>query len=459
MLRQASTIARNTFVEAVRQPVYLLLILICGVGIFFTTWTAAFSMSYSDTAEVSRDDKLLLDVGLATVFVCAMLLAAFIATAVISREIENKTALTVISKPISRPAVVIGKYFGVAGAMVIAVGTMLIFLLLGIRHGAMTTAYDTPDQPVIAFTFGALFLSVGVGVWCNFFYGWSFPQTTTMLLFPLTLLAYILVLLVSDKWKMQPLWTDFKPQITTAGICVLMSAMVMTAVATAASTRLGQVMTIVVCSGVFVLGLLSNHLVGRRAYSNTFISRVERAVPVRPQDAGFAESGAAYAITLKTEPRFKINVGEPFYYSLAPSGFPMLVSYFDAPDKRWSSPEGAFEASMPPALVITSVKGRELTVQRVGGLSSSNPAQAWGGKPRPPEAGDYAFNRWTQVNPWALAGWGLIPNMQGYWLVDAVTQNQKIPANHVGLLAVYALVQVTGFLALAVFLFQRREVG
>lgn len=114
---------------------------------------------------------------------------------------------------------------------------------------------------------------------------------------------------------------------------------------------------------------------------------------------------------------------------------------------------------MPPALVITSVKGRELTVQRVGGLSSSNPAQAWGGKPRPPEAGDYAFNRWTQVNPWALAGWGLIPNMQGYWLVDAVTQNQKIPANHVGLLAVYALVQVTGFLALAVFLFQRREVG
>ncbi len=453
MLRQASTIARNTFVEAVRQPVYLLLILMCGAGVFFTTWTAAFSMSYSDSAEVSRDDKLLLDVGLATVFVCAMLLAAFIATAVISREIENKTALTVISKPISRHSVVIGKYLGVAGAMLIAVGTMFLFLLLGIRHGALTTAADTADQPVLAFTFGALLISVGVGVWCNFFYGWSFPQTTTMLLFPLTLVAYIGVLLVSDKWKVQPIWTDFKPQITIAGLSVLMATMVMTAVATAASTRLGQVMTIVVCSGVFVLGLLSNHLVGRRAYSNTFVSRIEHVAPVRPQDVGFAEPGAAYTITLRTEPRVRLTPGDPFYFSLAPSGFPMLVSHFDTPDERWSSLEGAFDASTPPALVVTQVQGRVLTVRRIGALNSSNPIL------RAPEAGDYAFNRWTEVNPWAIAGWGVIPNVQSFWLVDAVTQNQKIPPNHVALLAVYALVQVAGFLALAVFLFQRREIG
>jgi len=453
MLRQASTIARNTFVEAVRQPVYLLLILVCGVGVFFTTWTAAFSMSYTDSAEVSRDDKLLFDVGLATVFVCAMLLAAFIATAVISREIENRTALTVISKPVSRPAIVLGKYAGVAGAILIAVATMLLFLLLGIRHGALTTAYDTADQPVLTFALGALFISAGVGVWCNFFYGWSFPQTTTMLLLPLTFLAYILVLLVSQKWKLQPIWTDFKPQITIAGLSVLMSAMVMTAIATAASTRLGQVMTIVVCSGVFVLGLLSNHLVGRRAYANTFVSRIEHAAPVRPQDVGFSEPGAAYSITLRTEPRVRLNPGDPFYFSSAPTGFPMLVSHFDPPDQRWSSLEGAFEASMPQALVITQVQGRTLTVRRVGSLSGPNPVV------RPPETGDYAFNRLTDVNPWALAGWGAIPNVQGFWLVDAVTQNQRIPANHVGLLAVYALVQIAGFLGLAVFLFQRREVG
>ena len=86
-------------------------------------------MGYSDSSEVSSDNKLLLDIGLATVFVCGMLLAAFVATAVISREIERKTVLTVVSKPVPRPVVVVGKYLGVAGAMLVAVLTMLLFLL------------------------------------------------------------------------------------------------------------------------------------------------------------------------------------------------------------------------------------------------------------------------------------------------------------------------------------------
>ena len=38
----------------------------------------------------------------------------FVATAVLSREIENKTVLTVVSKPIGRTTVIFGKYIGVA---------------------------------------------------------------------------------------------------------------------------------------------------------------------------------------------------------------------------------------------------------------------------------------------------------------------------------------------------------
>ena len=52
---------------------------------------------------------VLLDIGLATIFVCGMLLAAFIATAVISREIERKTVLTVVPYYLDRNA---GKKFG-----------------------------------------------------------------------------------------------------------------------------------------------------------------------------------------------------------------------------------------------------------------------------------------------------------------------------------------------------------
>ena len=44
MLSQTLTIARNTFLESVRQPIYFILTAICGLAVLFTYWTAAFSM-------------------------------------------------------------------------------------------------------------------------------------------------------------------------------------------------------------------------------------------------------------------------------------------------------------------------------------------------------------------------------------------------------------------------------
>jgi hypothetical protein len=52
-----------------------------------------------------------------------------------------------------------------------------------------------------------------------------------------------------------------------------------------------------------------------------------------------------------------------------------------------------------------------------------------------------------------------IPNMQMFWLSDAVMQNQKIPASHMLLLTGYAACLIGVFLSLAVVLFQKREVG
>src|SRR5262249_16331334 len=134
MFSQILTIGRNTFLESVRQPIYFILIALSGVCQIFTTWTASYSMGLTESAEVSGDAKMQLDLSMATVFVMGMLLAAFLATAVISKEIERKTVLTVVSKPVSRTVVVLGKYLGVAGAIVIAVLTMLLFLQMGVRH-------------------------------------------------------------------------------------------------------------------------------------------------------------------------------------------------------------------------------------------------------------------------------------------------------------------------------------
>ena len=81
MFGQTLSIARNTFVEAIRQPIYFVLILAGSLLQVFNVLLSAYSMDYTEEGlQVQKDNKLLLDMGLATVLVVCTLLAAFIAT-------------------------------------------------------------------------------------------------------------------------------------------------------------------------------------------------------------------------------------------------------------------------------------------------------------------------------------------------------------------------------------------
>jgi len=451
---QLLTIARNTFIESVRQPIYFILIVLSGIFQVFNVWGSGFSMGYTESGELSGDNQMLLGVGVATIFVCGTLLAAFISTAVISREIDNKTVLTVVSKPVPRVSVVLGKFLGVAGAVTVAGVTMVLFLLLGVRHGVMSTAADNPDMPVIVFAVIAVASAVGIGAWCNFFYGWSFTQTCTMLLCPFSLAAFLAVLVVGKEWRFQAPLTDLKPQVTIACTCVILSLVVLSAVATAASARLGQVMTIVLCSGVFVFGLLSNYFIGSRAFGNTLITRLASANPVRSNEASLANTGDTYNVTFVYEPSIKIEPGMPFFYGPNPNGFPLANLSFVSPDRAkvdFSSPDAVDAKGLAPALVFTSVDHRTATIKHVG--PDAHLVRT------PPTVDDYVFITPTRINLLGLAAWGIVPNVQFFWLVDAVTQNQPIPASHIGLIILYSIAQTGIFLSLAVVLFQTREVG
>jgi ABC-type transport system involved in multi-copper enzyme maturation permease subunit len=459
MLLQTLTIARNTFLEAVRQPIYFILTAICGLAVMFTVWTAAYSMDFSSSAEVSSDNKMMFDVSMASVFVCGMLLAAFLATAVISKEIERKTVLTVVSKPVARPTVVIGKYLGVVTAIVIAVCTMLLFVQMAVRHEVMSTTADELDFPVIVFTTLAVGLALAIGIWCNFFYGWSFTQTTTLLMLPLMFAAWIAVLFIGKEWKVQSPLMSIKPQIILASICLVLSMLVLTAIATAASSRLGQVMTLVVCSGVFLLGLMSNHLLGRTAVQNQFVAKIDdKPGSVIPDLAGMTpldSPGDRYTVRLEFEPRFRMLPGQSVYFSANPNGTDMKVKTHPAFTGSVNDEMQITDRNKPPAVVVASQSERELKIIRTGpGRNDGRSIVA-----APPAPGDYLFLKPTSYNPAALAAWGLVPNIQSFWLIDAVSQNQPIPIQHVGLVAVYAFMLVGMFLSLGVILFQKREVG
>ncbi|MFO0083828.1 MAG: ABC transporter permease, partial [Phycisphaerales bacterium] len=121
-------IARTTFLESLRQPIYFVLLMLSALGLLISTWTSGFSMGYTEQSEVSGDNKMLLEVGMATVFLVGTLIAGFVSTSAISREIENKTVLTIISKPVPRWVLIVGKFIGITLATTLAVITMVAFL-------------------------------------------------------------------------------------------------------------------------------------------------------------------------------------------------------------------------------------------------------------------------------------------------------------------------------------------
>lgn len=92
---------------------------------------------------------------------------------------------------------------------------------------------------------------------------------------------------------------------------------------------------------------------------------------------------------------------------------------------------------------------REMVLINAGGLNVA----------RMPREGDFLFAQPTEHSVPALAAWSIVPNLQSYWLVDAITQGHSIPARYIGLVVLYTALQITGLLSLAVMLFQTRDVG
>jgi len=249
-------VARNAFLESIRQPVFVVLLVVGILALVLNVNLAAFAFE--------DDNKLLIDLGLSTLFIVGILLAAFNATGVLSKEIESKTVLTVVSKPVSRAALVVGKYLGVAAALAVGFWVLTAVFLLAVRHRvqAGVRMEDTFDMPVLVFSllFGGLALLVA-GL-ANYLYRRPFPSVFTLALAVAMAATVGIVWCVSREWAFQNPLTEWDPQVMMALGLVFEAVLVLAAVAIAASTRLGQVLTLVVCFGVFLVGLVSEYFLG-----------------------------------------------------------------------------------------------------------------------------------------------------------------------------------------------------
>ena len=255
-IEQLLAIARNTFLESIRQPVALVMLVIGTLLIILSNPFAAFTMQ--------DDQHMFIDIGLSTIFTCGAILAAFLSAGVVNREIENRTVLTVVSKPVPRPLFVFGKFAGVTCAITaVTLWLGLVFMLVEL-HGTLPTVRTPWHQPVLTFGSVALVAAAGAATWANYFYGSNFVSTMIVIGTGLLVLAYTLSLLFKPDWAPETLDKSFRPELWKAVITLLLAEAVLGAIAVAASTRLGQVLTLALVLGLFVLGLLSDWLFARR---------------------------------------------------------------------------------------------------------------------------------------------------------------------------------------------------
>ncbi|MCR5183135.1 MAG: ABC transporter permease [Opitutales bacterium] len=116
-------IARNTFLEAVRQRFFNFLLIL---GLLMT----ALSLALSGFDFGGNELKFVADFGFGGLFLFGSILAVVMTVQLFFAEIDNRTAITLLAKPVSRFEFVVGKFAGIA--LLLAVFVALMALLLGI---------------------------------------------------------------------------------------------------------------------------------------------------------------------------------------------------------------------------------------------------------------------------------------------------------------------------------------
>jgi hypothetical protein len=254
MIPKIIAIATNTFLETIRQPIYGIMLILTCLMMVLNVALAGFTLS---------DDNLFLrDLGLSTLLVTGLFLASFSASGVITREIDNKTVLTLISKPVTRTTLITGKFVGLATALTTAFYIGTITLLFVVRHRVLMNSTDNWDLPVIIFGFGAILLTMIVGGLGNYLYGWPFSSSAVFLVVAFLTAGYGFVMVIDAEWQIQfPHLGEF--QLLASIFLVLLLVWMVTAVALAASCRFGQIPTLLVCMTVMAIGLASDYFFGR----------------------------------------------------------------------------------------------------------------------------------------------------------------------------------------------------
>jgi ABC-type transport system involved in multi-copper enzyme maturation permease subunit len=275
--RRVAAIALNTYREAVRARILL------GLAALALA-TALYSIAVGEFA-LKNASRVVADLGAASISIYAILVAIVIGATSLYRELEQKTILPILARPIRRSEYIVGKYAGTLLTLAVFIGLdAAAVLLILARHGGRSWA-------VLAFALAGLVVVPSV-------LAWRVPRGRTYLPIPWAAIALgVAALLASGA-------VDDRRVVLGASLLAFMEVMIVTGIATLFSAFSSPFLSAVFTVGVFIVGREAGTL-GRlpvRVFGETIkrfgaalskvVPNLEVYVPPRPLLTGEAANSS-----------------------------------------------------------------------------------------------------------------------------------------------------------------------
>jgi hypothetical protein len=164
---------------------------------------------------------------------------------------------------VGRGQFLLAKFAGLAMALAVLTYVNMVGVLLASRMAF--DAYGSTDLKAISIIGGAVALAYGLGGFSNFFLRRPFVSDAVfgMVLF-VTLAAFVVFNFTKQMASLGE-QAAVNWNLVPAGLLVLFALWILAAIALACSTRFDMIATLSICSGIFLVGLMSDYFFGQRA--------------------------------------------------------------------------------------------------------------------------------------------------------------------------------------------------
>jgi len=171
--KRITSIARNTFREAVRDRVLYNLVLF----VLLLTGAAVFIGELSG----GQERKIIVDLGLSAMLLFGVFIAIFVGVGLVYKEIERRTVYAIFAKPVGRGEFLVGKYLGLCLTLlvnVIVMGAGVSLALVYVSRGWDSLALSI--WPAILLIYVELMILTGIALLFSCF---SSPALSALLTF------------------------------------------------------------------------------------------------------------------------------------------------------------------------------------------------------------------------------------------------------------------------------------